>query len=227
MNEVQYYNHEVDMEKAGKIIKSIIVLVMFILAGLLFFRFFLNGFYPRDMRSLIPTPSLQAALAEGHLSLETQEIRVPYDDPNKGQFFAKHVVFDRENGSLQVSVRWNRSTLDKLEEKYGDAFSREAEPLFTYRIFCAAEEGAESILLGGQEILGESYLPVATREDSLAMYSYERLAFEGIRFEGVYWIRLEVYIAGAEGPEADIVIFENHEEYSVFEEYKMREGELS
>ena len=214
------------MQRAGRIVKSALVLFMFILAGLLFFRFWLNGFYPADMRRLIPTDTLLAAYSCGEgPDAKTQEIRVLYDDPNEGLFFAKHMVFVEDTGSLQVSVRYNKSTLEKLSERYGDAFDPTAEDPFTYRLFAACPAGEDFITVNGEEIRGDYYTLDASREASFAMYRYERLAFEGVRFDGVTWIRLEIGHAAKEY-ESDIVVYENHEEYSEFEPYKVKKSEF-
>ena len=212
------------MQKAGRIVKSLLVLFMFLLAGLLFFRFWLNGYYPSAVRRPIPTEPLLAAYAEaGELQGKRQEIRVSYDDPNEGLFFADHMMLVPDTGSLQVAVRWNLSTLERLADEYGEAFDKEAAHPFTYRIFAANEEGEEVVLSGKTEIRGTSYTPVTSKIASFAMYRYERLAFEGLDFEGVSWIRLEISHAAAEGYESDILIYENHEEYCEFEDFAIKE----
>lgn len=214
------------MQKTGKIIKSLLVLVVFLLAGLLFFRLWLNGYYPREMRTLLPTEPLQSAYAKGELSVKTQDIRVVYEDRKEGLFFAEHMLVSEETGSLQVTVRWNNSTLTKLAEKYGDAFSPDAADPFTYRIFCASEAGENVVVNGKEEIHGTYYTPHLTEKDGFLLYSYERLAFEGVRLDGVRWVRLDIYRTGAAEPEGSIVIYENHEDYATFEDYKIKKGEL-
>ncbi|MBO7293328.1 MAG: hypothetical protein J6V07_05280 [Clostridia bacterium] len=212
------------MQKAGRLVKSLLVLFMFLLAGLLFFRFWLNGFYPGAVRRTLPTEPLLAAYAEaGELAARRQEIRVSYDDPNEGLFFANHMMLVPDTGSLQVTVRWNSSTLDRLAAEYGEAFDKEAEAPFTYRLFAATDKGEEIVLSGKTEIRGSSYLPVARERASFAMYRYERLAFEGLDFEGVSWIRLEISHAASETYESDILIYENHEEYNEFEDFTIKE----
>ena len=151
MEDEQYYRWGDKPSRAGRVIKGILVTFVFVLAGLLFFRFWLNGYYPAAVRTLIPTEPLRAAMAEGGtLDAATQKLRVSYDDPNEGRFFAGQMVFSKETGSLQVTVRWNRSTLDLLKEEYGDAFDPEADTLFRYRLFAATENGEEEISSGSE-----------------------------------------------------------------------------
>lgn len=217
------------MELAGKIIKKILVAAVFLMAALLALRFGLEKIYPKDMRTLLPTGEIREAYAEtgGNLPAKTQEIRVKYEDNNTGLFFADHLLVVPKTGSVQVTLRWNRSTLSRLEEKYGEAFDPTAESPFTYRIFCAREGGEETVLSGQTEITGDSYLPCASKKDKMAMYRYERLAFEGVELEGVFWIRIEIYLAGSDTCEGDIVIYEDHEDYNEFEDLLVKGSELS
>ena len=213
---------EETVSKPVKIIKSVLVAFMFALAGLLFFRFWLHGHYPADVRELIPTEALRASyVASGVPYAKTQEIRVKYDDPNEGLFFADHMVVVPETGSVQVAVRYNRSTLEKLADRHGDAFDPEAAEPFTYRIFCCTGEGENGTLSG------VTYTPTEYRDASLAMYRYRRIAFDGVSLDGVVWIRLEILRAGESEPESYILIYEDHEEYNVFTDYKIKEKELS
>ena len=208
--------------KAVEVIKGILALFMFVLAGLLFFRFWLHGHYPADVRDIIPTEALRASYAAGGVpDAKTQEIRVKYDDPNDGLFFADHMVVVPETGSIQVAVRYNKSTLEKLAERYGNAFDPEADEPFAYRIFCCTGEGEDGTLAGAV------YEPIDHRDASLAMYRYRRLAFDGVSLEGVVWIRLEILRAGQSEPESLILIYEDHEEYNTFEEYEIKGKELS
>lgn len=224
----QYEENEGKLAAAGRVVKSILVIFVFVLAGLLAFRFWLNSYYPKEMRNLIPTEPLRAAYAAGELRVQTQEIRVLYENPNEGLFFADHMLFSEETGSLQVTVRWNKSTLNKLAERYPETFNPEAESPFTYRLFAGHDRGSEEIISGeGAVIRGESYFPVATEQDSFALYCYERIAFEGVELAGVPWVRIEIYRRGEPLPEGIITVYENHEEYSVFEEYEVKESELS
>lgn len=213
------------MERFGKIIKASLVIFMFVLAGLLFFRLFLGGYYPRSVRGLLATSVLSEAYAsEEPPTAYTQELRVPYDDPNEGLFFADHMMVVPDTGSLQVTARWNESTLLRLREEYGEEFSPDGDFPFAFRIFCATEEGSVSIPSGNTVIRGEYHTPYRSKTASLAMYHYERLAFEGVDLAGVSWIRLEILREGQQVSEGDIVIYENHEEFNAFHEAKV--GEL-
>ncbi|MBQ2719076.1 MAG: hypothetical protein IJF73_03305 [Clostridia bacterium] len=210
------------MKSAGKIIKILIAAVVLGVAAAFVFRFWLGSYYPSSMRTLIPTAPLREAYAAGELSVKSQKIRIEYEDPRDGLFFAGELLVAPETGSLQVTVRYNRSTLSSLAAEHGDAFDPEADRPFTYRIFCSRGAAAD-----GVTPVGEEHTPVDSRRDSFAIYEYERLAFEGLELDGVYWVRLDIYRAGAEEPEGSIVIYENHEKYNEFEDYNVKNGELS
>ena len=210
------------MKAVGRAIKIFILVLIFLVIAAFAFRFWLQSYYPEGMRRMIPTDALRDAYLAGTLEAKTQEIRIGYEDPDEGLFFADHMVVVPSTGSLQVTVRYNKSTLLALSERYGDGFDAEAEAPFVYRIFCSTGTAED-----GETIVGETYLPLDSRKDSFAMYYYERLAFEGVELDGVYWIRLEIYRLGEEKPEGSIVIYENHEKYNKFEEYKVTSEELS
>ena len=205
-----------DFGRFGKIVKGTLVAVMFTLAGLLALRFWLHSYYPPDMREMLPTDVLvEAYAAEIPLTAKTQEIRVKYDDVNEGNFFADHLIVVDATGSLQITVRYNNSTLDKFAEKL-EGFDPAAEDPFLYRIFACT--GGE-----GKDLVGDIYTPEAYRNASLAMYQYRRLAFDGIDLEGVNWIRLEILREDTEEVVGTILIYENHEDYNLFEEYTVKE----
>ena len=201
-----------DFGRFGKIVKGIIVAVMFTLAGLLALRFWLHSYSPPAMRDLIATDTLtEAYAAETPPTAKTQQIRVKYDDVNEGNFFADRLIVVDATGSLQITVRYNNSTLDKFAEKL-EGFDPAAEEPFLYRIFACT--GGE-----GENLVGDTYTPEAYKDASLAMYQYRRLAFDGVAFEGVGWIRLEILRADTEEVVGTILIYENHEDYNLFEDY--------
>lgn len=210
------------MKMAGRIIKITILSLVFGVAAAFVLRFWLGSYYPRSMQRLLPTEPLRSAYAAGTLEVKAQDIRISYEDPEEGLFFAAHTLVSPATGSLQVTVRYNRSTLVTLAERYGDGFDPEAASPFTYRIFACTDANET-----GTELVGTEHSPVATLADSFAMYRYERLAFEGLTLDGVFWIRLDIYRAGAEEPEGSIYIYENHDKYSEFTDYEIKNGELS
>lgn len=219
--EKEYTEKGESMGRALRVIEAAIAVVVFALIGLLLFRLWLHSYYPREVSRVLPTDDLRAAYAAGELHLKTQALRVEYDDPNEGLFFADHLTFDEGTGSVQIAVRYNKSTLTKLAARHGEAFDPEAEEPFVYRIFCCTGEGEDGALAG------RTYAVAEHRDDSLAMYRYRRLAFEDVDLTGVIWIRLEILLAGQDTPQSYISIYENHGDYNTFEDYELKESELS
>lgn len=203
-----------------KIIEGAIAAVVFILIGLLLFRLWLHSYYPKDVSTIIPTDDLRAAYEAGELQLKTQKLYVEYDDPNEGLFFADCLTFDEGAGDVQIAIRYNKSTLTKLAERYGAAFDPTADEPFSYRIFCCT---------GGEDdnLEGRTYAPSEWRDASLAMYHYRRLAFSDVDLAGVYWIRIEIFIDGRDEPVADIAIYDSSEQYHEFTEYELKGNEFS
>lgn len=206
--------------RALKIIEGAIAAVVFILIGLLLFRIWLHSHYPEDVSRIIPTDDLRAAYEAGELQLKTQKLYVEYDDPNEGLFFADCLTFDEGAGDVQIAIRYNKSTLTKLAERYGATFDPAAAEPFSYRIFCCT--GGE-----GDNLVGRTYTPSEWRDASRAMYHYRRLAFSDVDLAGVYWIRIEILIDGVDDPVADIAIYDSSEQHYQFVEYELKGNEFS
>ena len=220
------YN-EID-EAPGKnpvvlVIKIVLGLVCLAVVGLLGFRMFVFNYYPSEMKSLYFTDSLAAYYEErgGDIYAETQKLRYKYDDAEEGNFFADNLILVREAGQLQLSVRYNKTLLDKLSEKYG----REISPSDFIFSLAKTKDGYTD---GDGELVTEEIgtLRVQIPDESL-MYGYFKLAFDGVDFrldEGeapVAWIRLEVRIAGDDTTVYPILVYENHEGFAIFDEYKL------
>jgi hypothetical protein len=206
--------------RAMRIIEGAIAAVVFILMGLLFFRLWLHSNYPKDVSRMIPTDDLRAAYEAGELQVKTQKLYVEYDDPNEGLFFADCLTFDEGAGDVQIAIRYNKSTLTKLAERYGAVFDPAAAEPFSYRIFCCT--GGE-----GDDLIGRTYTPSEWRDASRAMYRYRRLAFSGVDLTGVNWIRIEIVIEGVEEPVALIAIYDGSEQHYKFTEYELKGNEFS
>lgn len=207
----------------GWILRILVGLVILLVVGLLGFRLVLFEYYPKTIKNLHFNDMLTAYYEKtgGEIGAKTQDIRFPYDDSEAGYFFSDHLVVIDGADQLQLSLRLNVSTIDAAEEKYGlDGLSREDLGYFSYRL--VDNEG---------RVLGEGG---AVATESLAMYRYVKLVFDGVdvfdRADGAVeskWIRLEIFVKGAdsEEPFAMLPIYENNETYNVFTEYKLSRKE--
>ena len=201
----------------GTVLRVLVAIVIFVVVGILGFRIVLFDYYPPSIKNLYFNDTLAAYYEKtgGEIGAKTQHIRFPYDDSESGLFFSDHLVVIDGAGQLQLSLRLNVATVDAIEEKYGlKNLSRENLDYLSFRL--TDNEG---------RVLGEGG---AVAGESLAMYRYLRLVFDGVdtfdREDGGQksaWIRLEVFVKGASGDEpfAMLPIYENHEEYNVFKDY--------
>ncbi len=205
------------MKIAGKIIKGLILLLIFSIVAFLVFRIWLASYYPKEARGLIFTDSLLEYYEEnGGLDAKTQTLRFNYDDSKEGYFFAGELIVVPDAGALQVSLRYNDSTLDVLREKYPASFLGEGAS-FEFRLVSAPpEEGAS----------GTIYRVSESKPSRFLMYNYERLCFDGVDFTDVPWMRIEVYLEGKEEALCTLLVYENHAQYQVFEDYSLERSEL-
>ncbi len=206
------------MKIAEKIIKGFILLLIFSIIGFFVFRIWLSSYYPKEARGLIFTESLTEYYEErGGVDAKSQALRFDYDDSKEGYFFAGELVVVPAAGALQISVRYNDSTVDALREKYPDSFSGEGEVPFEFRLVGAPpEEGAS----------GPSYRPTESKPSRFLMYNYERLCFDGVDFTDMPWLRIEVYLPGEEKAICTLLVYENHAEYNAFSSYSVKRSEM-
>jgi hypothetical protein len=156
-------------------------------------------------------------------------MRFPYDDSSKGYFFADHLAVIDGADQLQVSLRLNVSTVDAIEEKYKlKDLSRDSLDYLSFRLvdMVVDETGKERV-----RVLSEGKV---VAEESLMMYRYVRLVFDGVdlfdREDGTApsaWMRVDIYVEGAtdDAPFTDNLIYENHEEYNRFKDYALSRKE--
>ncbi len=195
-------------------VKTVAVLLMFAVILFVLFRVFSADYYPRAMKELLVTDPLASYYEKSGLpTLYSQELRVNYDNSKEGNFFADHLLFSHDAGAVQVTVRYNESTLERLLEA-GKLSS--AEDPFRYRIFACT---------GGEKdaFLGASYTEYERLSDEFFVYRYDRVAFDGVSLEGVVWVRLDVLSRESGEVLGSIVILENNEDYAKTEAYSVSE----
>ena len=204
------------------IIKILIALLCLSVIGLLAFRMVLFDYYPDSMKGLYFNGELTDYYreTEGNIGAKTQELRIPYDDPDRGSFFASNLIVIEGVDQLQLAVRYNVSAMADIEAEYKlSGLNPDDESLLSFRLV---------------DNHGNVYSDLVYSErDSFLMYRYVKLVFDGVELtpndEGVYpeWIRLEIFVRGQEGePYAMIPVYENNSEYNVFEDYIPTEKEL-
>ena len=204
------------------VLKFVLAAVCFLVIGFLAFRIIIFNYYPREIKNLYFNDTLTAYYNStgGDMEVLTQELRAPYDDEDDGNFFCDNLFVITGAGQLQVSLRYNDAIEASFLEKYGVDISESGFDAFTFRLVRnpLTEEGEPVVLAENPEII----------RDSLIMYRYAKLVFDGVEFgldEGenkAEWIRLEIELVGAKKPTVFMIpVYENNSDYSSFDEYKL------
>lgn len=216
-----YDNTEEDEPKkrtpVGLILRVLIALILIGTVGLLAFRLILFESYPRAASDLVYTEPLAAYYdgVAGEIGAKTQKLRFPYSDAQNGYFFCSRLIVIPGAENLQIALRYNLSTLTALSEEYGVAMDQDSPDLFSFRL---------------ADNTGRIYETAAYDGFSSRMiYRYHKLVFDGVDLsDAVKWIRLEIFLAGAEDgeePVGRVLIYENNEDYAKFTPYRLSRRE--
>ena len=231
MEDIERYGDydEIDEPSGGQrnwvafTIKALVIVLCLLVVGLILFRVILFNYYPKDIKNIYLDDELTLLYDSnnGEIGALTQKLRAPYDDPDFASFFADNLIVIKEAGQIQLSVRYNSSVFDTIEEKYGVRLDSESESLFTFTLERVPfGESKDPVTIG---VLDHSF------SDSLMMYTYYKLVFDGVGFppeDEPDWIRLRITLNDI--PKADpyyILIYESTDEYSAFSEYKLSRKE--
>ena len=186
---------------------------------MILFRVILFNHYPKAMKNIYFNDDLKEyySSTDGDIDAITQTLRAPYDDPDFASFFADNLIVIKGAGQIQLSVRYNSSVFDTIEEKYGVRLDGNADGLFSFELERVPFDKDEQTYKIGE-------LDCAFTDKAL-MYTYYKLVFDGVDFpdsDTPDWIRLKITVNGIENAEPYyILIYENTEEYSAFEEYTL------
>ena len=227
MEDIERYGdyNEIDEAPGGNknpvatFLKILIVSLCLLVVGVIAFRVILFNYYPSEMKIVRFNDGLTEYYNAngGELDAVTQSLRAPYDDPDFASFFADNLIVIKGAGQLQLSLRYNSSIFDTIEEKYGVRLDENADDLFSFSLERVPFDESESAYqIGEVDYVGS---------DDLLMYTYYKLVFDGVEFlaDGTDdWIRLKITINGI--PDADpyyILVYENTSEYDNFSEYKL------
>jgi len=181
------YNDLGDEETPGRrrpvlrLLKILVSLSLFLFCGFLIFRLVVAEYYPRDLRRFRMTEPL-VAYAETHdLSTEKVKIRVPYDNNVRASFIADNLMIERGAGAVQFTLRLSRYTMTRLADVLGEDVGKKPD------------ESRFVVVL--QDDLGNRYEKTEEIGRSYLWYRAVKYCFDGVRFDGVGWIRADVYLA--------------------------------
>lgn len=190
------------MTKFGKIMKTVMTVLLFTVIGALILRiFFADARYV--LKNITPTENAVSAYASteggGFLTNSMDDSISGNSTGADGLFSAYAFVYLPESGEVQVTVRMNKSTLAKLET--------DAIPRFFLKNY-ASEEVFDS---------------VSFEDESDALYLYRRLVFENVKFSE----NEDLILCLAEGPAntslSELVL---HFREQKFKEYKLSSKEI-
>lgn len=224
-----YNEYEDDIpKKKGKVmlvLKILIAVVCVSVIGLFAFRMIMFNYYPDSMKNIYFTDSLTAYYnkKDGDIGATTQKLRAPYDKEQNATFFADNLIIIEDIGEIQLSVRMLKSLRDDVEREWGITLADDIKDSFTFALYRnnpsyndKQPESAENSLFLP---IGEN--TVAFTDDSVS-YEYIKLVFDGVDFDGVKWLSLAIYVNGVEMKEPyRIAVYENNEDFSAFDEYKL------
>lgn len=225
MEDIERYGdyNEVDEAPGGNknpvatLLKILIISLCLIVVGVILFRVILFNYYPKEMKRIYFNSELTEYYnsLDGEIGALTQKLRAPYDDPDFASFMADNLIVIKGAGQLQLSVRYNSSVFDTIEEKYGVRLDKKSKDLFIFELERVPfDSSLEAHKIGELEYLSS---------DSALMYTYYKLVFDGVEFKHENdWIRLKITLKDI--PNADpyyILVYEDTDEYSAFTDYKL------
>lgn len=219
-----YNEYEEDLPKSKNpvllTIKFLIIAVCLAVIGVLVFRISFFNFYPDTIENLYFDDTLTEHYNanSGNIEVKTQEIRAKYDDPDVATFICDNLYVIEGANQLQLSIRYNKASIAYIESELSLSGLDASDPeLFSYKLACYDDASASEICL-------DASVEAAVYETKL-MYHYYKLVCNGVELGGIDnpgWIRLDVFVKGAEGKFASIYIYENNSSYSVFENYELK-----
>ena len=183
------YNNVDDDGKYGRhrpilrLLKILVTVTLFLFSGFLVFRLIVAEYYPRELRGLRMTEPLSAYAESNDLSPEKLKIDVPYDNNVRANFIADNLVIERGEGAVQFTLRLSRDTMARLSETVGEDVGKKPDESYFIVTLC--------------DDLGNRYEKTDQIGRSYLWYRAVKYCFDGVRFDGVGWIRADVYLSSA------------------------------
>ena len=195
----------------GRIVKAIFLVLFVCVLGFLFFRLCEMDSYPDSMTELSFDDVLLSHYDEAKTSMKvyTQTIRLGQDDSRNGYFFSDYLFLVPDADQMQVTLRFNRSTVDKIESANGKK-----------------DLNADSFIYRLEDSLGNTYELSSVQKEQEGKYHFRKLTFNAVSFPlpsevtietdengvqtGGYYAVVAVYVDGVAEPVARIPIYETH-----------------
>lgn len=176
----------------GFAIKTVAIILCFTVVAFIGFRLFTFNYYPEDVTRLYYNDILTDYYkqTDGDIGAKTQK-NTAYNDAKEGDFFASNWIIITGVKQLQVTIRYNNALPDKLGVDFD-----ESDIHFTVR----SSGGDESATGAAAGVDADVDISVC-RWDSFMMYRYAKIVIDGVDFEDVDWLRLDISIDGVKRDE--------------------------
>ena len=171
----------------GWAFRALVGAMIFSILGVLLWRILSSG-DPASMTVLQPNEQICTAYqAEGEQLqiLHQQHDTIIRDGPSKGYFSVTQSEFIPAADQLQITFRYNNSTLKYVSEDYEKSAPLERgkdwfDVTVTVAYDLTPENTADNDINDPASVRFERYQPTACVKDTKNLYNYERLTFDGI-----------------------------------------------
>lgn len=209
-----------------KWIKRIIKWLVALACIALLWRVFFAG-SEITLDEFIPTKATAAAYSEnGSLKIITNEV---VEEISEGGYFSAYGFFySPETKELQVTVRYNNSTLDRLKDidfflytvdTSGEPFDAEKESVVD------AEGNVIELYQGYPKSETIAPLTEYTQTDEILFYNYEKLVFPGVEIDEHTNVIISLCSAG--DMDAEKAVVTPHFAEQPMEEYELSDDEMA
>lgn len=170
---------------SGKIIKYFFILLVVAINAFLLWRIFSSN-DPKSMKELSPNEALAAAYEkDGDLvGMFSQEQRsITSGEENYGLFAVSKTVFIPSANQIQVTVRYNNSTLRRTQEKYNlsEVPSREADVYDVSLVVVTdltPDDDSDNLSLSEDAVKQTRIFPTYCEKDQKNLYNFRRFVFD-------------------------------------------------
>lgn len=174
----------------GKILKTVLVTGIFLFCGMFILRIGLSDYYPAAAKEVLVNDALSAAYSEDGSAPQafTQDPVTPYDNKDRAHFFFKFLVVVPEAKQLQLTLRYNDSTLEDIQND-----------LKLDKLPEGDDEGFSFYL---RDANGKLYPLSDASYEHFMIYNYRRLVFDNVDTTATGMLYLDVYFGEAD-PKTD------------------------
>lgn len=175
----------------GKILKTVLITGIFLFCGMFILRIILSDYWPAEAKEIYSNSVLDAAYSDEGLPPEAfiQDPVTPYDNKDRAHFFFNYFVLIPEAKQIQLTLRYNDSTLEDIEKDMElDSLPAGDDARFSYYL---------------RDESGKVYAHSSATYTHFMIYNYRRVVFDNVDTSVTGMLYLDVYFGDAE-PETDV-----------------------